>query len=123
MDADSDLEEFERNQVEKLRGGGSLEDSLDADTELGRQATNLDKKPGSLESESEALSRNDVGQFVNDLEEDRIGNLRREDTEIEKVPAENTEAATQYQGTMKMSIQINSEPMTHEYADVEHPQK
>lgn len=47
MDADSDLEEFERNQIEKLRGRGS-DDDLDADTELARQATQMDKAPGSL---------------------------------------------------------------------------
>ena len=85
MDADSDLEEFERNQVDKLRG--SAEDDPDAGTELGRQATQLDKKPGSLESASEVLSRD-----VDDLADDRSAQLRREDTEIEKVPAENSEA-------------------------------
>jgi len=48
MDADSDLEEFERNQIQKLRGRGSEEDDLDEETEFDRQATQMDKAPGSL---------------------------------------------------------------------------
>ena len=85
----------------------------------------MDKKPGSLESASEALTRHDVDDFANDLadEHDLSQKLRREDTEIEKVPVEGSEAPTQEQRTMNMSILINTEPMTHDYADVDQPQK
>lgn len=128
MDADSDLEEFEHNnQIEKIRDDDS-DDDLDEATEFGRQATQIDKKPGSLQSDSE-LARQDLNNSLKDQLEGRPLDLRREDTEIEKMPADHMPVAQQSEGpgqtqrTMKMSIMINQEPMTHDYADVDQHQK
>lgn len=57
LDADSDLEDFENNnQMMKIKGAVEEEEEEsgdEADSEIRREASQLDKKPGSLQSDCE----------------------------------------------------------------------
>lgn len=74
-----------------------------------------------MQSESD-LDRHEADDSSREQQEG-LTPLRREDTEIEKVRAESSEALAQKQTAMNMSILINAEPITHDYADVEQNQK
>jgi hypothetical protein len=129
LDADSDLEDFDNNQMMKIRGAvREEEEGEDDESELKREPTQIDNKPGSLQSESEFVRQTmDEDEFQPDAQ-------REDDTMVAKVAAPSGDTVSVDQNSempgvakknanMCQSIFIQDEPITHEYADVEQPKQ
>lgn len=135
LDADSDLEDFDNNQIKKIRGAveEERESGEDDESELRREATQIDKKPGSLQSESEFVRQGmDDDDFKSDVQQ--LDAQRDDDSLVVKIVAPGGDTVSVDQQSdmpgipkknMKMcsSIFIQDEPITHEYADVEQPKQ
>ena len=127
LDADSDLEDFDNNQMMKIRAVRE-EEGEDDESELKREPTQIDNKPGSLQSESEFLRQ------TLDEDENQPDAQRDDDSLVAKVVAPSGDTVSvdqqsempgvaQKNANMCQSIFIQDEPITHEYADVEQPKQ